>query len=179
MKKTAILVMFTALIACNKNSNPEAKNTKVLWAENVQSTVPLIWDTLWDQAEWNNIYKYDKGKIFTTIRDAVYSGKLKAYFGYPDGELTIKEFYNILVQLDSTNVMEDIKNPDTMKVVIIKKEITPEDIVQIKFNEKIELDTASYILIKKVSFVTFLTNKYDGNGDLLGLKYLFDVKLND
>lgn len=179
MKKIAILLVSAALLGCNKNTNQETKNTKVLWAETVQSNVSLVRDSLWDEADWNAINKYDKEKIFSSITQAVLSGKLKAYFDYPSSELTIKEFNNILVQWDSTNQMEDPKNPGTMITAPMKMELTSDDIVQLRFNEKIELDTISYTLNKKVSFITFLTYKTANTGEILGLKYLFDVKLND
>lgn len=179
MKKAIILLLFTALVACNKNINQETSNTKVLWAENVQSTVPMERDTLWTKEDWKAVYNYDKEKIFTTITNAVLSGKLKAYIDYPGTAYSVNEFNTILANWDSTNYAEDVNNPGTMISSPVKMEIKPDDIIQLKFNEKIELDTVSYTLSKKVSFVTFVSYKYDNVGEILGLKKLFDVKLNE
>lgn len=180
MKKT-ILLLFTALFACKQYTNAQVtKNNKVLWAAKAQSTLPLVRDTLWNAADWNATYKYDKARIFTSVTRAVTSGKLKAFYDYPDGELTLKEFNNILVQWDSTNQIEDPKNPGSMITSALKKELKSDDIVQLKFNEKIELDTVSYVLNKKVSTVAFFTYKYDETGEkVLGLKKIFDVKFNE
>lgn len=179
MKKTAILLLFTALVACNKNTNQETKNNKVLWAETVQSSVPLVKDSAWNKTDWNAVYKYDKEKIYTSITHGVLSGKLKAYDNYPGKELTLKEFNNILVKWDSTNQVEDPNNPGKIITAPIKFEITSEDIIQLIFNEKIELDTVSYSLNKKVSSVTFITNKYTETGEIIGKRKIFEVKLND
>lgn len=181
MKKTNILMLITAFVACNNSTMAQAtKTNKVLWAEKAQSTLPLERDTLWNIEEWNAVYKYDKKKIFESITHAVESGKLKAYADYPNGELTIKKFNNILVKWDSTNYIEDVKNPGTMIISPMKKELKPDDIVQIKFNERIELDTVSYILNKIVSSISFFTYKYDERGEvILSLTKIFDVKLNE
>ena len=179
MKKIAILFILTAIIACNKSTNQETTNNKVLWAENVQSIVPLVRDTTWNEVDWDAAYKYDKEKIFSSITHAILSGKLKAYTDYPNSALTVKEFNNILVQWDSTFVVEDPNNPGTMISAPVKFEVKSEDITQLKFNEKVELDTVSYSLSKKVSYITFFANKYNEVGDILGVKKIFDVKLND
>lgn len=159
MKQITILLLFTTLVACNKNAKQDISNTKVVWAENVQSIVPMERDTLWTKEEWDAVYKYDKEKIFKSITNAVLSGKLKAYADYPGTPYTVIEVSNLLA-------------PD-------KKEVTSKDVVQLKFNEKIELDTVSYTLSNKVSYITFLSKKYNEDGELLGLKKLFDVKLNE
>ena len=62
----------------------------------------------------------------------------------------------------------------------MKRELTADDIVQLKINEKIELDTVSYILNKKVYSISFFTYKYDETGEvILGFKKIFDVKFNE
>ncbi len=170
--------MFTALIACNKNSKEDSSNTKIVWAENVQTVVPLEKDPLWTDEEWTAVYKYDKEKIFTSITNAVLAGKLKAYADYPGTPYSVKEFSNILVQFDTTTVA-DPNNPENITISPLKREVKSSDIVQMKFNEKIELDTVSFMLSNKVSYITFLSRKYNDVGELLGLKKLFDVKLND
>jgi len=179
MKKIAIILMLTAIIACNKNANQETKNTKVIWAETVQSSVPLERDTLWNKTDWDAVYKYDKEKIFSSITSAVKSGKLKAYADYPNRPFTVKEFNNIFSSWDSTNEAEYPINSGTFVPAPLLKEIKADDIVLLKFNEKIEFDTLSYSLNKEVSYITFFSYKYNILGDILGVKKLFDVKLNE
>lgn len=170
--------MLAALIACNKNTKQETQNTKVLWAENLQSVVPMERDPLWTEDEWKAVYKYDKEKIFSSITNAVLAGKLKAYADYPGTAYTVSEFKNILVQFDTANVV-DPNNPGNITISPVKRGLTSADIVQLRFNEKITLDTALFILSNQVSYITFLSKKYNEVGELLGLKKLFDVKLNE
>lgn len=169
--KIVILLLFTAIVACNKNTNQETKNNEVLWAENVQTILPMEPDT-------TDPYWSEKEKIFSSIVPAVLSGKLKAYANYPSPPLTLKEFNNILVKWDTTQV-ENPANPGVFFTVPVKIELTSDRITGIKFNEKIELDTISFSISQKVSYITFLTYKENETGEIMGNKKLFDVKLND
>lgn len=180
MKKTAILLSFAALAACTKPADKETINNKILLAENVQSNTLVAPDTTWDKKAWNSLYKYDNKLILNTIANGVRAGKLKVYsdLSRPDSELSVKEFDNLLVQWDSTATTEDPNNPGNFIASPIKYEMAPEDIIQLRFNEKIEMDTVTYTFHKTVSSVTFITYKYGESGDVLGLKSLFEVKLN-
>jgi|GEM_PF-3196021 len=179
MKKVAILFIFTAIIACNKNATQETKNNKVLWAENVRSILPLEGDTTKNETNLNAIHRCDKEKIFSSITHAVLSGKLKAYVEYPGIELTVKEFNDILVYWDESHVIEDPNNPGAVIHAPIKHEITSHDITKLKFNETIELDTISYTLFKQISTVTFfISQNYYDRGGYYDRK-IFEVKLND
>lgn len=210
MKKTVILLLFIALIAFNKNINAQvSKNNKVLWAENVESVVPLEIPFKGDSAAWydkdnkfklnwyrlqftpiqiwNVALKYDKEKMFSSITRAVLSGKLKAYTDYPNQgtELTLKEFNNILVKWDTTDTPMTAydRNGGSGEMPIettIKDELRPDEITQLKFNETIEFDTVSYTLIKKISRITFYTAEITERGERIGNdKEIFYVKLND
>lgn len=171
----AAVVIFTA---CNNVKNEEQKNNKVLWAESVLTILPLERDSLWSVEEWAAAYKYDKEKIFSSLTAAVLSGKLKAYNSYPGTAFTVKEFSEILLKWD-TLLVEDPYKPGNLVPSITKSEQSAQSIVQLKFNEKIEMDTVAYSLNKKVSSVTFFVNKYNEEGEVLGLKKLFEVKLNE
>lgn len=205
MKKISILLIFTAFIASNKNTNAQiTKSSKVLWAENVQSIIPLDKDTArWSAKSnrerlmeigyqfsplqiWNNAFKYDIEKIFSSISSAVLSGKLKAYSDFPTlgKELTPKEFNSILVKWDTTDTR--ITALDTTggsgEIPIgtpIKRVLKSDDITRLKFNEKIEFDTVYYTLCKKVSSISFFTYKINERGEQLGDEEIFYVKLND
>lgn len=181
LKKTAILLSFAALSACTKPNDEETKNNKIVLAENVQSNALVSLDSTWDENAWKSLYKYDNKLILNTIANGVRAGKLKVYsdLSQGDSELSIKEFDNLLVKWDSTATTEDPNNPGTFITAPIKYEMEPESIVQLRFNEKIEMDTVTYTLHKTVSSVTFIAYKYGENGDILGLKSLFEVKLNN
>ena len=179
MKKITILLLSTVMFACNNQKNEETKNNSLLWAENVEALVPMVQDSAWTKENWDEVYKYDKPLIFSSITNAVLTGKLKAYSSYPDGELSVNDFKDILAKWDSTHMTQDPNNPGTMFVSPLLIKTTPADIVQIRFNEKIELDTVNYTINKKVSFVTFVGPHIDNaTGEVDGLKKLFDVKLN-
>ncbi|MGZ6519889.1 MAG: hypothetical protein ACXVED_20065, partial [Bacteroidia bacterium] len=90
-----------------------------------------------------------------------------------------KEFENLMVSWDSTAQVEDPNNPGVFISAPTKNEITAESISQLKFDEKIELDTVSYTLIKKVLGITFFTYKRDFDGNILGYKKLFDVRFDE
>lgn len=179
MKKTTILFVLAALVACNQNPNQETKNTKVLWAENAKSILPMEADTSWSIEVWI-ADSIQKEKIFSSITHAVLSGKLKAYADYPNKEFTVQEFKNTLVKWDSSVVVEDPNNSGVMINAPLLIEVTPDNIVQINFNEKIEFDTLSYTINKKVSIVSFFSYKYNANWELCkDNKKVFDVKLNN
>ena len=183
MKKlTFILVLSVAIIACNKpanqDANKDAKSNTVLWASTVETLLPLVQDTMCDKEYWNEIYKYDKNTMFESIKKAVLAGKLKAYGLYPIAELSIDEFKNRVEQGDSTNTFEDPNNPGTIISALLMRKIKGEDLVEMRFEERIELDTINYTLVKKVSVVSFNIYKIAGN-EIIGIKKLFDVKLND
>lgn len=185
MKKIILLFVLTAtIIACQKNKNQEIKDNKVVWAETAQTILPLDRDTSWSEADWNAAYKYDKKQLFTSVTKAVLSGKLQAYASYPGTPFTVKEFDHFLVGWDSTNQVEDVNNPGVFISAPLKTEITPEEISQLRFHEKIEWDTVSYSLIRKVSYISFYTYRYNFNEvtntlNVIGYKKLFDVKLNN
>ncbi len=181
MKKLVFLLFITTIIACNKNENKEEqKNNTVLWGENILSKSILDRDTMaWDEKEWNDTYKYDKEKIFSSVVNAVRTGKLKAY-NSANEEMSIENFNSCISIWDSTYQVEDPKNPGTMISSPLHRIVTGQDLVEMRMNEKMEFDTISCTLNKKVSFIRFLEYKYsvDG-GENLGLRFLFDVKLND
>ena len=181
MKKTALLFILTGIIACTNTTTktPETNSNNILWAETVKTILPMERDSAWNEADWKAAYKYDKEKMFRSITRGILAGKIKAYRNYPDFQFTPKDFQNFLVQWDSTATVEDPNNPGVFIAAPIKTEITPESVMQLKFDEKIELDTMNYTLAKKVSMVTFFGYKYNELGDILGIKKLFDVKLND
>jgi len=181
MKKLTFIVLCATIIACNKSTttNSDATSNGVLWASNVETLLPMVQDTLWSKENWDEVYKYNKKTIFESMTKAVLAGKLKAFTAYPAGELSINDFKNRIEKWDSTHMAEDPNNPGTMLSAPLLMKVIADDIVQMRFNESMELDTVNYTLNKKVSFVTFNTYKLTEDGQIMGMYKLFDVKLND
>jgi hypothetical protein len=180
MKKTALFLFIAALISCNNNKKEQENNTKLIWSESFQTTLPLETDTIWDGSDLTNAAsKFDKEKIYSSIISGILSGKLKAYRNYPEESLSIDDVKHVLVQWDSTAYVEDVNNPGTFISAPIKMEISAFRVPQIKFHEKIELDTISYSINKRVSYITLYTYRATETGNVKGIMKMFDVKLND
>ena len=183
MKKILIIGVCVALFACNKNGKDgqnQTNGTTILWAETAESNLPMVQDTMWSKEQWDKAYKMDKPAIFHSIKNAVISGKLKAYTWYPDGAMTPKEFEAILSSWDSTATVEDANNPGTIITAPVKTDVTPEDMIEMRFDEKIEFDTVSFSVNKKVSVIQFIGYKiHPVTHEVMGKKKLFDVKLPD
>ena len=181
MKKLFILMSCTVFFACNKNGKEMQNQTSgnsIVWAETSESNLPMVQDSAWSKEEWDKAYKLDKDKIFNSITRAVLSGKLKAYSWYPENEVTIPEFKAILVSWASTHQVEDINHPGTFQAAAISTTLTGDDIAQLRFDEKIEYDTITSTVSKKVSVIQFIgVKKNPQTGEVMGLKKLFDVKL--
>ncbi len=158
----------------------ESKNSKLVWADNVWSTLPLEKDTVWEGTDFTNASNtFDREKLVSSITNAVLAGKLKAYSDFPNKALSVKEVQNILVKWDSTATSEDPNNPGVFISAPIKMEIDSWSIPYIKFNEKIELDTLTYTLSKKTSYITLFNYKRTEKGETVGIKKLFDVQFNE
>ena len=158
----------------------ESKNSKLVWADNVWSTLPLETDTVWEGTDFTNASNtFDREKLVSSITKAVLAGKLKAYSDFPNKALSVKEVQNILVKWDSTATSEDPNNPGVFISAPIKMEIDSWSIPYIKFNEKIELDTLTYTLSKKTSYITLFNYKRTEKGETVGIKKLFDVQFNE
>ena len=180
MKKTIIVLACTAFLACNKNGNEEQKSNAVVWAETAETTMPMTKDSLWSQEDWDKTYKLDKPQIFNSITKAVRSGKLKACsFINPDIDYTLPEFDAILSRWDSTYMTDNPKIPGTKMNVPIRIDTSPDDISQIRFEEKIVFDTLTNTLSKKVTSALILAFKLDETGQVVGQKPLFCVKFPD
>ncbi len=180
MKKTIIILACFAFVACNKNEKVDQKSNAVVWAETAETTLPMTQDSLWTKEEWDKIFKLDKAQIFNSITKAVRSGKLKACtYLNPNNDLTLPEFEAILTRWDSTHAVEDVNKPGTMIYAPVKSEIKPEDISQLRFEEKIVFDTLTNTLSKKVTTIHFIKYKLTESGEVMGQMPVFSVKFPD
>lgn len=135
-----------------------------VWAEQVQSTSPMIQPVDYDDEYWKSINKgVNRNLIFNTIVDAVLSGKLQAYDIVSNTPLSITQVKSSLVRLGDT-----------------PKLITKSDISKIRMNEKWLFDKKSYKLTKQVTRVDLLITQVDDAGEITGNdKPLFFVKLKN
>jgi hypothetical protein len=174
MKNLILLLLFISSITYGKSEN---KKIKVFTFFHKQNKFIQFSESnhLPNTLDSNN--KYDIDKIFKAVTNSVFSGKLKAFKN--GKELSITEFNTILVSWDSTAQTEDPKRPGEFISDPVKIEIKSSDILQIRFYEKIELDTITYLLNKKNSYVSFFTRRMTEMGEEINsLSLLFEVKLN-
>jgi len=202
MKKKLFLLPLVFMACGNPETKPENTATSLLsWGNDLESTIPLATMDEWLDASGKSLPDNDtmqmemeelgidysnkkigyKGreKIFNSIIDAVKTSKLKAYKNYPAGELSVNDVKNILVQWDSTTVMEDPNKPGVFFSAPTKMEVFSFDATSIRFHEKIEMDTINFTMNKKINFISLYIYKRTETGETLGQKKLFDVKLND
>ena len=183
MKHIGYLFFIPILFACNKAEvKEEVKYNNLVLAEDIQTILPLEKDTSlnWEHADFTNAsVKFDEKVLFSTITKAVLNGKIKAYSEYPDKELTPAQVDKMLASWDSTAMAEDPNHPGVMVSAPMKFEISYWSVPQIRFHEKIELDTVTNVLHKTTSHITLYIFKQTETGEIVGHKKLFDVKFNE
>ncbi|MFY9311211.1 MAG: type IX secretion system membrane protein PorP/SprF [Bacteroidia bacterium] len=135
-----------------------------IWAEQIQSTSPMIQPLDYDDEYWNAINKnVDRQQIFNTIVDAVLSGKLQAYDIVTGSPMNITKVKSSLVRLGDT-----------------PKLITKNDVSKIRMNEKWIFDRKNYKLTKQVTRIDLLITQLNDAGEITGNdKPLFFVKLKN
>jgi hypothetical protein len=147
--------------------------------KDIQTILPIAADSVWIKSdEKNAITKFDRDNLFRILMKGLYSGKLIAYENYPKGELSIIEVNTKLTPWDSTNMAEDPNNPDFFVNAPIKRETSEDDILFIKFHEDIIFDKLTFKMDKKNSYLTLYWNQLDPRRRIIGIRKLFDVKLN-
>jgi len=135
-----------------------ANSTKQnVWAEQVEANTSLLKPEGWAEEDWKAVNKnVDQEKIFNTIVDAVVSGKQKAYDFFTDSVFTVEE---VKARLEAG--------------------INAGSISSIRTREKWNFNEEKFKLEKHVTRIYLFTPKLDENGDILGDKALFYVRLND
>lgn len=168
----AILLVYL-LPACNQEKNTTENKTvvsqdssKEMWAELVESKTILVKPESWEDEYWNSVNKnMDKNKLFTTIIDAVISGKKQAYDLFTDSVLTMDEVKEKLAYTG------DAQNAE--------KKINADDLSMLRMREKWVFDKEKFILEKQVTRIDLLLKKMNESGDYVGDKALFYVYLNN
>ncbi len=172
MYKVFIVLTSILLIACGRNSD----QNKIVWASKIETIVPLEKDSLVQIPYLGDKNNYDKKAIFESIKNAVLIGRLKAYYLDPDSTYTLEEFKTMLNQISQNNEEPVAGRPGEFSL----KPITGEDIVQMRFDEQMEMDTVNYTLTNNVYGITFYSYKrLKETGESLGYKYLFGVKFKN
>ena len=135
-----------------------------VWAEQIQSTSPMIQPLDYDNEYWNSLNKkVNRSQIFNTIVDAVLSGKLQAYDLVTNAPLSIAKVKSSLVRLGDT-----------------PKLITKNDISKVRMNEKWVFDKKSFRLTKHITRIDLLITQMDEAGEITGNdKPLFYVRLKE
>lgn len=179
MKTTFLLLAILVLISCNKEEkNAAGEQTGIVWAEAISSQSPCVIQEGWSEEEWNKENKIDKEKIFNTIKEGVLKGKLQAYNYIDNKPIELEAFKRIISSVD-TLMQENPDKPGEMKQVVVKNEVTSDNIARIDTKEKWFFDESKYKLTKKVESLTFFRNSYSETGELRGVYALFNVKLNN
>ena len=168
MKKLIYSFLAISLIwllsACNQeNKSLENKpitsvgsTNKDVWAEQLESNTSIMRPEGWADEDWKAVNKnVDQQKIFNTIADAVTSGNQKAYDFFTDSVFTVDQ------------AKERLQN------------IKPENISAIRTRESWNFDKENFKLEKQVTRICLFTPKLGDNGEYMGDKALFYVKLNN
>lgn len=166
MKKIFSLSIAFAIIllSCKQENSSTGNETNIStdqvkhnsWAEQIEANTSLVKPEGWAEEDWKAVNKnVDHQQIFNTIADAVSSGQQKAYDFFTDSAFTVDE---------AKARLENIK---------------AENISSIRTRESWNFDKEKFKLEKQVTRIYLFTQKLDENGDYLGDKALFYVKLNN
>lgn len=129
----------------------------------------------------NDIKKISEKDAVTLIQlifNNISSEKFIVYENYPNKKLTTLEVYMKLTQWDSTNTIEDPNHVGVFLNAPVKEETHAQDIPYIIFHEEFFLDSLTFKLEKRISFITlyrYISTQKEG---VTGVKKLFDVKWN-
>jgi hypothetical protein len=163
MKKLFFLgiSLATILLSCKQENNSAENKTasssdQNVWAEQIEANTSLVKPEGWAEEDWKAVNKnVDHQKIFNTLAEAVTSGKQKAYDFFTDSLYTTEQIKERLSTITAANISA------------------------IRTRETWNFDKENFKLEKKVSRIYLFTQKLDENGEYLGDKALFYVKLND
>lgn len=169
-KNNALLFLFL-LFVWSRLGAQEIRNSNLIWALSAENI--LVIDSL------HTSNKLAGTNLFNSVVNAVQKGKLKAYRNYPAvEELSTEEFNNILVYWDSSYTSDNNDGGELLPAPI-KVEVYPEELVEIRFDERMEFDTLSYRLIKKIRSADFIINRRNEKGEVIGKTFLFKIKFNE
>ncbi len=137
-----------------------------IWAEQIQSNSALIKPEDYEDAYWKSLNKnVDQHKIYTTIVNAVLSGKVQAYDLITDSPLTVNQVQAFLNKANGTKSKGN-------------KKVTEKDLSKIRMNEKWVFDKGRFTLTKQVTRIDLLIKRLDESGQYTGDdRPLFYVKL--
>lgn len=140
-----------------------------VWAEVVESKTILVKPEGWDEEYWKSVNKnMDSDQLFTTITNAVLSGKKKAYDIFTDSLLTVDELKTIV-----TTEKDTITNANPRE-----QKISARDLSMLRMREKWVFDKEKFRLEKQVTRIDLIYKKLDENGEYIGDKPLFYVNLD-
>ena len=164
MKLPFYLAISIVLIvsSCKQESKPGETNTaetsgsttQDVWAGQIEANSSFVKPDGWADEDWKAVNKnVDQQKIFNTIAEAVSGGQQKAYDFFTDSVYSLDE---------AKGRLENIKSISSLRT-----------------RETWNFDKAKFKLEKQVTRICLFTPKLDENGEYMGDKALFYVKLNN
>ncbi len=161
----------------NTSSSTVSGNQEVL-ADQIECDVKTIKPDDWADEDWNDAVKnIDRKKIFTSVVEAVLSGKQKAYNYVSNEEYTIDQLKKMMSGVDTVYK----ENPSTgeMTPEARKWEVGPDQITFLKVREKWLFDAEAFKLTTVPVQMIICKNVYGADSTLKGQTALFYVKLNN
>lgn len=185
LNKLSFGICLIAFLSACDNQKADSETTistidtsgKELWAERIESSLSLTRPEGWTQEDWKSVAQgIEQEKIFNTILESVMSGQQQAYDYISDTPITIDQVKGIITRVDSSWVDDGNGN---FKAEVSKITTTAKDISTVKCREQWYFDKEKFSLQSKISSIALFTNVYNETGDLMGIKALFYVKLNN
>lgn len=169
MRKIVVLTIFLCSIFifnfCTQTGTKRLLTEKIQYDVSIKSPNP-------DYDWWvQNIERSQREKFTLNLIESAYNGKIKV-FDYFNNSLSIKEVKSIGVDTTYRTLTRDFPPYAEFDTIIISRfEIS--DITKIRFLEEWFLDEKTFVIEKKVIGIAPLVDKYDANGNFLGLQLLF------
>lgn len=167
MKTNRILLctLLLILVSCNENNRKSLVTQKIQYDVSIKS--PNASYDPWIQ----NIEETQRLKLVMNILNAAYEGSVTAY-DYFNKPLTLEQLKSI--GTDTTYRTLTRNNPpyEAYDTIIVSK-IEPTDIDKIRFLEEWYLDEQNIVFEKVVIGIAPVVNKYDSEGNFMGLLPMF------
>ncbi|MCP4551796.1 MAG: hypothetical protein GY834_07100 [Bacteroidetes bacterium] len=169
MRKIIALIIFLfsvfMLHSCTRLKSKTVLTQKIQYDVSIKSPNP-------DYDWWvQNIERPQREKFILNLIESAYNGKIKV-FDYFNKPLSTNEVKSIGVDTTYRTLTRDFPPYAEFDTIIVSRfEIS--DITKIRFLEEWFLDEKTFVIDKKVIGIAPLVDKFDANGNFLGLQLLF------
>lgn len=169
MRKIVVLTIFLCSIFifnfCTQTGTKRLLTEKIQYDVSIKSPNP-------DYDWWvQNIERPQREKFTLNLIESAYNGKIKV-FDYFNNPLSINEVKSIGVDTTYRTLTRDFPPYSEFDTIIVSR-FKISDITKIRFLEEWFLDEKTFVIEKKVIGIAPLVDKYDANGNFLGLQLLF------